>query len=158
QAARDPGAVEARGRPMNRHPESAGPLSPLPPGLDSVCDRFETAWKQAGDRGPAPAVEAFLGETAGGERTALLLELVALDAVYRRRRGELPTVEGYARRFPDLDKAWLVREIDRPESTPQPADTPTASQGAGDGAGLRLRCPHCHNPLQLADERSDEVL
>ncbi|MCI0456578.1 MAG: protein kinase [Gemmataceae bacterium] len=24
--------------------------------------------------------------------------------------------------------------------------------------GVRLRCPHCHNPIQLSDDRSDEVL
>jgi hypothetical protein len=23
---------------------------------------------------------------------------------------------------------------------------------------VRLRCPHCHNPIQLADDHSDEVL
>src|SRR5690349_23128345 len=24
--------------------------------------------------------------------------------------------------------------------------------------GIRIRCPHCHNPIQLVDDRSDEVL
>jgi serine/threonine protein kinase len=32
------------------------------------------------------------------------------------------------------------------------AQTPSA------GSGYKVRCPHCHNPIQLSDERSDEVL
>jgi WD40 repeat protein len=46
---------------------------------------------------------------------------------------------------------------------------PAAGSGTPPGATLgpptpalldapRVRCPHCHNPIQLADERSDEVL
>jgi tRNA A-37 threonylcarbamoyl transferase component Bud32 len=43
---------------------------------------------------------------------------------------------------------------------------PTGGEGAAaspatptpPGAGRRLRCPHCHNPIQLGDEKPDEVL
>jgi WD40 repeat protein len=44
----------------------------------------------------------------------------------------------------------------------------TGPLGSSDGAseaqtplpdrGQRFRCPHCHNPIQLSDDRSDEVL
>jgi tetratricopeptide (TPR) repeat protein/tRNA A-37 threonylcarbamoyl transferase component Bud32 len=138
-------------------PLDTTPLSPLPPELDAVCDRFEAAWKQAGGRGPAPAIKAYLEAVTGGERAALLYELVALDIVYRRRRGMSPTVAEYASQFVELDKGWLQRELDRPSSTPTPLLSPTAPESSEE-ARLRLRCPHCHNPLQLADERSDEVL
>jgi tRNA A-37 threonylcarbamoyl transferase component Bud32 len=43
-----------------------------------------------------------------------------------------------------------------PNGSPEPHATPTGP--TADAAGLRPRCPHCHNPLQLADDRSDEVL
>src|SRR5262245_28900953 len=49
-----------------------------------------------------------------------------------------------------------------PHSPPPPGGAPdahaTPTGPTADAAGLRLRCPHCHNPLQLADHRSDEVL
>jgi WD40 repeat protein len=135
-----------------------GPLSPLPPGLDAVCDRFEAAWKAAGEQGPAPSVEEYLAAATDGERAALLHELVALDIVYRRRWGVVPGVEGYAARFADLETGWLKRELDRPSSTPTPLLPPKGLPGSSEEVGLRLRCPHCHNPLQLSDDRSDEVL
>jgi tetratricopeptide (TPR) repeat protein/tRNA A-37 threonylcarbamoyl transferase component Bud32 len=143
---------------VNEPGDRTGPLSPLPPGLDAVCDRFEAAWKAAGDQGPAPAIEEYLGTATGGERAALLHELVALDVVYRRRRGVVPGVEEYATRFADLETGWLKRELDRPSSTPTPLLPPKGPLGSSEETRFRLRCPHCHNPLQLADERSDEVL
>jgi hypothetical protein len=45
--------------------------------------------------------------------------------------------------------------------TPRPAQpaTPQAELGSTVApAAVRLRCPHCHNPLQLADSSSEEVL
>jgi formylglycine-generating enzyme required for sulfatase activity/serine/threonine protein kinase len=45
------------------------------------------------------------------DRLLLLRELVALELVYRHRRGEVLTATTYRERFPDLDPAWLEREI-----------------------------------------------
>ena len=66
--------------------ESSGPIGEVPPALgrriDAVCDRFEAAWRS----GTAPRLEDFLVGWEGAERAALLHELLALDADYRKAR------------------------------------------------------------------------
>jgi WD40 repeat protein/tRNA A-37 threonylcarbamoyl transferase component Bud32 len=49
--------------------------------------------------------------------------------------------------LPPPTDAFLGREA----AVASPARTPTA-------AGVQVRCPHCHSPLHLSDEKSDEVL
>jgi serine/threonine protein kinase len=153
---------------MNEHSNSrTGPPPPLPRHLDQLCDRFEAAWKVAGAAGAGPRVEDYLGGLAGHEREALLPELVALEAAYRRLRGEAPSEDEYRLRFPDLGPAALAHALGAPTAPrPDPAPTPTAApRGDGAGAGTppaapaqRLRCPHCHDLIELADGRADEVL
>jgi serine/threonine protein kinase len=72
--------------------------------VDRVCDRFEAAWRA----GPPPRIEDFLAGWSGPERSALLRELVLLDADYRRNRGLPCSAEGYRRDFPGLDPAGLA--------------------------------------------------
>src|SRR5215831_1550202 len=45
-----------------------------------------------------------------------------------------------------------VAAEERPSQGPSPAKEPSTP------SALAIRCPHCHNPMQLADDRSDEVL
>src|SRR5262249_17447545 len=82
------------------------PLSAARQG-DAVCFRFERAWK-AGQR---PQVEDYLADVPEPARPALLRELIALDADYRRRAGEEPRPEDYQARFPGFDPAWVVRTV-----------------------------------------------
>src|SRR5437762_9944210 len=94
----------------------------LPPSvalrLDGVCNRFETAWRD----GRRPRVEEFLGDSAEPERSALLRELIQLDAYHRRRRGEGCRPEEYRDRFPALDPTWLADALAAPSGrTPGPA-------------------------------------
>jgi tetratricopeptide (TPR) repeat protein/tRNA A-37 threonylcarbamoyl transferase component Bud32 len=42
-------------------------------------------------------------------------------------------------------------------ATPR-AEDPQGSTSAGAPSGHAVRCPHCHNPIRLGDERADEVL
>jgi WD40 repeat protein len=129
--------------------------------IDAVCDRFEAAWKAAAG-GEQPRIEDYLGTFPEGERAALLPELVLLDAYYRGRRGERPGPEDYRARFPALDREWLEREMaapPAPEATPKPTAPAEGRTEAVDSPGSsRLRCPHCQNPVQLADQDADEVL
>jgi tRNA A-37 threonylcarbamoyl transferase component Bud32 len=88
----------------------------------------------------------------------LLQELVALEMAYRRQRGEVPTAAAYRERFPDLDPSWIEREL-------QPGATLGKEVPKADGPARipqtqaqQIRCPHCHNPIQLVDDRPDEVL
>src|SRR5205814_2041458 len=72
--------------------------------------------------------------------------------VYRRRRGQTPRAEEYLARFSELQPDWLAGQLAR---ALQPAIEATVDEVAGP---KRLRCPHCHNPIVLADEPGDEVL
>jgi serine/threonine-protein kinase len=119
--------------------------------LDQLCDRFEAAWI-AGQR---PNIETYLEEVPAEERPRLLHELVALERDYRTRAGEAFTPEEYRARFPALDLGALT-------TTPPPT-RPAAPTRSTDGVpraseATRIRCPHCHNPIRLADDRPDEVL
>jgi serine/threonine protein kinase len=147
-------------------PDSTGPLEALSPPLNELCDRFEVALKAAGPHGPRPRIEDYLADVPEAERSTLLRELITLEVAYRRGWGEDPRAEQYQQRFALLDPARLAYALAaRPASDRDrsPGLTPT-----GNGAsqpetprlvqGRRIRCPHCHNPIQLADERSDEVL
>jgi WD40 repeat protein/serine/threonine protein kinase len=130
----------------------------LPPTLgsqaDVTCERFEAAWL-AGQR---PRIEDYLGSLPEPDRAALLCELIALEAAQRRRCGEQPRPEDYRDRFPTLDPAWLaVAVANHPVARPRPSASPTEAMGQGDH-GHRIRCPHCHSPIQLTDDRPDEVL
>jgi WD40 repeat protein/tetratricopeptide (TPR) repeat protein len=129
--------------------------------IDAVCDRFKAVWKAAA-AGNSPRIEDYLDAVPEGERAALLRELVLLDVHYRARRGERPRPEEYGARFPGLAREWLERELAAQtagDATPRPAALPANGVGAADSPGSsRLRCPHCQNPVQLADADADEVL
>src|SRR5262245_22274633 len=100
---------------------TTGPQEPfVSPEVDSLCDQFEAAWKAAGPEGPSPSIEDFLAGRGGAEQLALLQELVALDIVYRRQRGEAPGADTYRQRFPGLDALWLEAEVER-QMAPRPA-------------------------------------
>jgi WD40 repeat protein/serine/threonine protein kinase len=131
--------------------------------LDQACDRFEAAWKTAAAADQRPRIEDYVNGVAEPERAALVHELILLDIDYRRRAGEYPRAEDYRDRFPELDFTRLVNALDtQPPTPPPPAGAPTATFTAAEqqeaASGTRIRCPHCHNPLQLADDRSDDVL
>ena len=63
--------------------------------IDSVCARFEEAW-----RAGRPEVESFCNGASADEMPALLSELLHIDIECRRRAGERPTASDYLTRFP----------------------------------------------------------
>jgi serine/threonine protein kinase/formylglycine-generating enzyme required for sulfatase activity len=92
--------------------ESVGLLSPAQVRhVEQVCDRFEVACQAAALEAALPRPEDYLENLASLDRITLLQELVALEIAYRCQRGEALTTAEYRQRFPDLDHAWLVREI-----------------------------------------------
>jgi WD40 repeat protein len=118
--------------------------------VDAACTRFEQAWKE----GRRPAVEDFLADVPEPERAALLCELVPLDVDYRRRHGEKPQAHEYRARFADLDPEWLAKAVGAPAAPAKKEINPSAPSATP----MCFRCPNCHNPIQLADAGSDEVL
>src|SRR6516162_5423688 len=117
EAARHPRHLEARGRAMSEssHDYGALPLS-LRQRIDEAGDRFEDAWRA----GTPPRIEDYLDGWREPERTALLNELVPLDADYRRAHGEAPRPEHYIERFPTLDRDELAAAL--AEAAPLPPD------------------------------------
>jgi hypothetical protein len=80
--------------------------------IDSLCDRFESAW--SAER--RPLIESYLPQMPEDARPALLRELLELEFACRRRVGETPDLEEYRRRFVYLGE-WvgpLVEELFRP--------------------------------------------
>jgi hypothetical protein len=138
----------------------------LPPSVaqrvDEACDRFEVRWKAATDTAAPPRLEEDLGEASAPEHGSLLRHLIELDVYCRRLRGEVPHPDDYLSRFPMLDTATLSRVLSSGSTPPAPVapehDPAATGPHSTTPSARRFRCPHCHNPLQLADERSDEVL
>ncbi len=87
--------------------------------VDHVCNQFEHAWH----KNPPPRIEDFLGEASGEERLALLRELVLLDVDYRRQRGEMPCVDDYVSRFPELTPDWLADALTAQQADADPGAT-----------------------------------
>jgi serine/threonine protein kinase len=147
-----------------KSPGSTRPLEPVSPQLDNLRDRFEIALKAAGPDGPRSRIEDYLADVPEAERAALLWELITLEVAYRRAWGENPRAKEYQQRFGMLDPARLAHTFaEVPTAGPGPSAvlTPTGNGASGPETprqGRRIRCPHCLNPIQLADVKSDEVL
>jgi serine/threonine protein kinase len=97
----------------------------------------------------APALQADLEHT---------IQLIYGEFLLREELGEMPTLEEYAERFPPYaERLKLQVELHRAlASKTDPDEAVTAAAQALMPA--RIRCPHCQNPIQLADDRPDEVL
>jgi WD40 repeat protein/tRNA A-37 threonylcarbamoyl transferase component Bud32 len=123
-------------------------------GVDAVCNGFQQAWMD----GPRPTIEDFLADVPEPQRAAALRELIHLDALFRRCLGEEPRPHEYRARFPTLGLDWLTRVLAPPSGKERKSSRIKVDPGAGATKTPRIRCPHCHNPIQLADDRLDEVL
>ncbi len=144
---------------MNEAPHSDHGTLPLEVAqrLDGICDRFEKAWHGAGAADPRPWLEDYVAEVPKEERPYLLRELIPLDIEYRRDHGEQPQAADYQGRFPELDPAWLAGQLGEPR-VPERGPAPVGLPGPERTRTPRVRCPHCHNPIQLSDHGSEEVL
>jgi serine/threonine protein kinase len=81
-----------------------------------IVERFEDAWRF----GERPLLEDLVRESVGEERAELLWQALSIELEYRRRGGEDPTLEVYARRFPeDLDAVRAAFEGERTRTWPR---------------------------------------
>jgi WD40 repeat protein len=78
--------------------------------IDRRCENFEASWRA----GQVPSVEEYLAGVPAVGRRPLLKELLGLELVYRRKRGEAPARADFVGRFPDdadlADAAWQETE------------------------------------------------
>jgi hypothetical protein len=84
--------------------------------VDAVCDRFEAAWKAVPPGGAPPRLEDYLDGQV--ESSALLRELITLDAYYRRARGDTPRPEDYSPWFGGVAPTWLADAVTLPLPAP----------------------------------------
>jgi hypothetical protein len=108
--------------------------------VDAVCDRFEAAWKAVAPGGAPPRLEDYLDAEVGS--SALLRELVTLDAYYRRARGDTPRPEDYSPWLGGVEPSWLADTL----TFPIPAPTVPLDLSPGNSAALtalgRFRITH----------------
>src|SRR5262245_34363548 len=112
-------------------PVSPDPTPELLRTIDAPCDDFERAWRDG--RRPDPA--DYLGRVAESLRPLLRDELVRTELEWRFRRGERPTAEEYAERFPDRAAelgGWLAEA--RSAADAVAADGNAASTGSFEAA------------------------
>ena len=110
--------------------------------IDALCDRFEAAW--IGDQ--QATIEEYLRELEKSARPAALAKLIRVELKIRRDRGELPVADEYQRRFPA--ESNLIRNIFTLVEE-QVIET-VAPNPTGQETCLRVRCPQCHNPIELS--------
>ncbi len=86
----------------------------LPPALatrvDALCTRFEAAWKS----GERPRLEEYLVDMPEAGQVMAAVELLRVEAHYRRRAGETPDPSDYVSRVPMLDPsrlAWALTPV-----------------------------------------------
>src|SRR5262249_7881193 len=86
--------------------------------IDALCQRFERAWKAAAAGGGRVELAAYLAEVPEQARQALLLELLRVEAHYRRRAGEEPTPADYQNLLPTLPAELLAEALSAPSVPP----------------------------------------
>ncbi len=67
--------------------------------IDSICDRFETAWKSTSE----PEILDFWEALPGDSTNRLLADLVRLDVDYRSKGGKDFSLDFYLQRFPGTE-------------------------------------------------------
>ncbi len=71
--------------------------------INRLCDEFEAECRAGGE----PRIEAFVARETT-DVGAILDHLLPIEIAYRRRRGERPTPDEYAARFPHFDRTRLA--------------------------------------------------
>jgi serine/threonine protein kinase len=139
--------------------------------VDELCDRFELAWQAE-----TPSLGDYLAEAPEDCRRHVLIELAAVEILYRRRCGGGFSFDDLAIAYPTLRdelqacaadvealvgvEPTLVRGRDaKPQAATKLA---AASRGdvdlASEPHGLHIRCPHCASPVELvAETPQDDV-
>ncbi len=101
---------------MSAPPPSNAPPTPLSTNWESVCDRFEEAFRAGG----TPTIEAMLATIAVEVRPRLFAELLSIECWWRKRRGETAEPNDYLARFPDFQQT-IIAAFAAPKS---PGTTP----------------------------------
>ena len=114
----------------------------------TFCHRYEARW-QAGEN---PRIEDYVIGISDELRPQLLREIITLDVGYRRRKGEQSDLNDYLGRFPN-DHVAVESGFSAAADSQTTADYVPGQATPQVPQPLKVRCPHCHNPVDLTDDR-----
>ena len=97
--------------------------------FDEFCEQFEAGWSNR----ERPRIESFLEQVPGGDRAALLCELLQVELWWRRNEVPAPGVDEYQERFSEDHDA--VREAFEAFNTKTLADPVQATRPPSSGSG-----------------------
>jgi WD40 repeat protein/tRNA A-37 threonylcarbamoyl transferase component Bud32 len=125
--------------------------------LDALIRELEQAWRAGGTIDLARLLPA----TGHPVREQALLALIQTDQELRWQHGQYKSVDEYLAEWPELREQaeWVaeLRESEervRAESSARPKATatqPHVSLSPDPGKAIRIRCPHCHQPVEIVD-------
>ncbi len=127
--------------------------------IDSVCIRFEEAWKS----GQTPGLESYLDGFEDELRSALFTELLLLDIDYRLRIGQTPDPADYETRFPGetpaIESAFKsASRSGRVQREQQDSDEEPGDMQVTLTSRLQLRKFHAQGGLGVVYAADDENL
>ena len=112
-------------------------------GLENLYKRFEAAWTASNPN----LIEQFLEHCNSSQRTTVLHELLLIEFELLRKSKGQPRKEDYLKRFPNdtdtIENAFQWKPLEKKHAEYQLV-----------GSGLKFRCPHCHNPIELIDDKA----
>ena len=131
--------------------------------VDAICDQFEQAFRRSAAT-DAAALEDYLHEAPEGCRSALLIELAAVELLYRQRQSNgAADWDAFVAAHPTIavELRGCRSEVEAAMTTEPAADSANedaATQLRNQPFGLHVRCPHCCCPVELvADASLDDV-
>ena len=116
--------------------------------IDALCDEFEAALRGGG----GVAMDSYVGRVEMPGREQLVKELTSLALDQLRRDGARDP-------FSDLIAANHALRAELEQIRQNPVGTPTVRDSGGrshseKSSGLVVRCPHCHNTIDLVVDAS----
>ena len=116
--------------------------------VDAVCDEFEAALKL----GEGVAIEHYLNRIAEPGRELLIRELALLALEHLKKVGASNPLADLLEANPTL-RDVLSRAVQESESSPT-IRFEDIDSSSGKTSGLFIRCPHCHNTIDLIVDAS----
>jgi tRNA A-37 threonylcarbamoyl transferase component Bud32/ribosomal protein S27E len=139
--------------------------------IETRCAEFERAWSA----GENPNMEDLIADFAGSARANLLRELLLIELHYRRKREGISfsadkILLGHAGLMPELvEQLRYLRNVvadgsaagattRHPIATPADAATIAHTPTRSGSHALKIRCPHCSNPVELVADTPYETV